>query len=532
LYLSSRDEKVDILQTQRLALQNCLDKKHQGYYHKCSEDWSAVLDSNKHVIDQFIVGRTYIFGATSSGEYKLVETGERLINMAIDKFEDKKNLGFYSTASEDWAIINREKDTYLMALAAGCVLHLYEYTLNEKYLIKMFDILDLLLTKCQDEVHGGFFDSFNEDWSIKSEQKSLRTQVSVVQALGGGYKDGIDSRYAKKAEFYHQKSNELCNLIIEKMYDKEQGGFFAACNANWTVKDTDKDSAQIAHAITALTFHYNELGPSLFGPRKGSHAESGRPPPSWYSYRGPAPNPEPISAEAYKYGKILADVTTLLVEKAWDSENGGFYERCSKDWKPKDASKSILTQTSILIAINMFYRLSGFPEIREKIAHTVSILESKSYDPRHHGFYEMFNREWEPQGREKNIHVNIEVPGAVNMIQAILKRPPITKYKPKVWIKPSNLIIKDGETARYTVTVQNQAFISDKLKMGGITAPKTWIFPPEVSFELGPHQTKTFTIEVRPPKGLAGKAYPFEVAVYSSGDPATYANAIGTVTVT
>jgi hypothetical protein len=98
-----------------------------------------------------------------AGTRPMAKAAGKLLDLTIEKFEDKTNRGFYCAASEDWTIIDKTKETALLAESDGPILHYYEVSLDDKYLLKMFEILDLLYEKCWDKKHGGFFDSFNED---------------------------------------------------------------------------------------------------------------------------------------------------------------------------------------------------------------------------------------------------------------------------------------------------------------------------------------------------------------------------------
>ena len=83
-------------------------------------------------------------------------------------------------------------------------------------------------------------------------------------------------------------------------------------------REKDKDVSQLANLALTLYFHYHNMGPSIWGPRRGSHAFTGRPYPSVYTYRGPAPGIDPVSMDAYRFGKTVLEIGDVLVEHAWD----------------------------------------------------------------------------------------------------------------------------------------------------------------------------------------------------------------------
>jgi len=305
-------------------LQSFEDKDNGGVYHTLTEDLTRVINPNKYALDHFTAVENHLLNFLLRGDTKELEQAEKLASFALDKFEDKGRRGFYIAASKSWVITDDNKDTATAALVTRVLFRLYECTMNEKYLLKGFDTLDLLLSQCWDEKDGGFFNSFTADWAVKSSLKTLVTQIQVLLALEAGWKNGLDSKYAGKAEYYRQRARELADLIEDKMYDTKYGGFFFSCNPDWTVKDSRKDSGVLFEAVTALSIHYNQLGPMIFGPRKGSLSYPGKGLPSNYTYRGPAPNTDLLGMDAYHFMKLAGDITALLIKKAWDDKKGGF----------------------------------------------------------------------------------------------------------------------------------------------------------------------------------------------------------------
>ncbi len=499
------------------------DKEHGGVYTAVSEDFQKVVDPGKLAFDQFTLGRSYIFQHMGSGQPQPKDKAVELVDFALRKFEDADNGAYYRAAAQDWTIVGKEKDPALLGEIFGIMMHLYEITYDDAYLLKGFDILDVMIDKGEDKDHGGFFDSYAEDWTPIAKTKSLETQMQMIQHLGGAWKDGIDSPYAVRAESYKQKSIELGNLVVEKMADPEHGGFYKTCNADWSVKDDSKDPKEIASAIMCLFFSYHNRGPVIWGPRKGSHAyNAGRVIHDVYSYRGPGPDPRPVSMDAYRLGKLVPDTARLLVEKAWDGQNGGFYRSLSRDWQPTDKTKSAATQAAVLFALNIAYKMTGEATFRKALSETVGVLLQKASDPQHGGYYESYGEAWAPAKKEKTFAANMQVLGIVGMVMPTINGPEVSPLTLKVWIEPATLTIKDGEAGQYTVTIQNQGFSPEKVRLGGMFAFTRWMDPQESVIDLGPHQVHTYNLSIKPPKGLAGKSYPFEISAVGLSDRSEY----------
>ena len=505
--------KAKPMQLMKIMLDSYSDKVNGGIYHAVSKDWSTITDDSKYCEDQFSLALTNVFQNMMTGNPVSRDRAKDLVDLTINKFEDKTNGGFYQKATKDWKIEDKDKSVHLISSSFSTIMHLYEITFDDSYLLKCFDLLDLLLDKGWDKTHGGFFDSYNEDWTPKSTTKSLSTQMDVILHFAGAWKDGIDSPYAERAERYKQKSIEITKLTIEKMYDHQHGGFVKSCNADWSVKDDSKDTEEITSAITTLFFIYHNLGPVIWGPRKGSHAYSpGRPIHDNYSYLGPAPDPRPISMEAYNIGKIVVDTANLLAEKSWDPQKDGFYKSCTRNWLPGDKSKSSKVQTDCLVALNIAYKLCGDIELKNKLKKLQDVLKEKAQDKVDSGYFENYSFDWKPLDKQKLFSINMGIFGALMMTGSTVRNPPLAPVKLKVWIEPKNRIVEEGETALYEIMIQNQGFFLEKIRIGGLMAFTRWMDPREFRIDLKPHQIHTYTLKVKPPRGLSGNTYSFEVS--------------------
>jgi len=520
------------MQLMKKMLDSHSDKVNGGIYHAVSKDWSTVTDASKYCEDQFSLALTNVFQNMMTGSPASRDKAKELTDLTIEKFEDKVNGGFYQKATKDWKIEDKDKSPHLISSAFGTIMHLYEITFDDHYLLKCFDLLDLLLDKGWDKTHGGFFDSYNEDWTPKSNTKSLSTQMDVILHLAGAWKDGIDSPYAERAERYKQKSIEIVKLTIEKMYDHQDGGFFKSCNADWSVKDDSKDTEEITSAITTLFFIYHNLGPVIWGPRRGSHAYSpGRAINDSYSYLGPAPDPRPISIEAYHIGKIVVDMANLLIEKSWDQENGGFHKSCTRNWLPGDKSKSSEIQADCLVGLNIAYKLCGDIKLKNNLKKLQDVLKEKAQDMVDSGYFESYSFDWKPLDKQKLFSVNMGVFGALMMTSSTVKSPPLSPVKLKVWIEPHSLGIEEGEAAHYEVMIQNHGFSSEKVRIGGLMAFSRWMEPGEFHVDLKPHQIHTYTLKVKPPKGLRGNTYSFEVSAIAESYKKDYFSDVALITI-
>jgi mannose/cellobiose epimerase-like protein (N-acyl-D-glucosamine 2-epimerase family) len=505
------------------------DKEKGGLFHAVSEDWAEIVDSEKLAEEQFSAAHTHVIGAMITHEPETIKDAEQAIGDVIERFEDKQSGGYFLAADKDWQITKREKSLLHTGDIFGALMHLYEVTKNDEHLLKAFDFLDIAFEHAWDNSHGGFFTLYSENWAPAVDTKDLATQCSVLQHLNGSWKDGMDSPFGARAARHRKKAEEFGDLVLEKAEDKVHGGLFTSFTKDWKPAEKDKDVLQLASFALTLYFHYHNLGPTIWGPRKGSHAYMGRPYPSVYSYRGPAPSVDPVSDKAYRFGKKVVEISDLIIQNAWDSDHGGFYAKLTENLLPAEGEKLISTQIFCLLALNVAYRLTGFKRFQQKLAEEVKIVEEKCFDPENSGVYASFTRNWEPVLRDKICSPNLMAGGILSMVAPVAGGTDVTRNTLKIWVDPPFQEIGKNNPARFTVTVQNQGFESARVRVGGLSAPTRWMEPGDITLDLSPHETKTYPLTITPPDGMPEGVYPFEITCLQEGEVGEYVSGEGKV---
>ena len=507
------------------------DKEKGGLFHAVSEDWSAVVNNEKLSEEQFSAARIHVIGAMISHDPEDIKDAGKVVDEVIERFEDKRNGGYFLAADRNWNITQREKSLDKTSEIFGVLMHLYEVNFKDEYLLRALNFLDTALDNAWDKKHGGFFSLYRENWDVAVDLKDLATQSSMLQHLNGSWKDGMDSPFGAKASYHKERAKELGDLILDQAQDKIRGGFYTSFTKDWKPASKNKEIAGLALLALSLYFHYHNLGPSIWGPRRGSHAFTGRPYPAVYAFRGPAPSVEPVSDYAYRFGKKVIEIADILVEQAWDKEQGGFYTSLSEDLKPQDITKHISTQINCLLALNVAYRLTGASRFQIKLAEAIKIIEDKCFDPDNAGVYLSFTRDWTPTVRDKICGPNLMAGGIMSMVSPVAQGMDVTRNTHALWINPPGQKIKAGDSAKFTVTVQNQGFEREKIRVGGLNAPSRWLTPNDITFDLSPHETKTFELTVTPPKGMPSGDYPFEITCMGADAVGNYLSRTGKITI-
>jgi hypothetical protein len=503
------------------------DREKGGLFHAVSEDWSQIVDDEKRAGDQFMAARTHVIGAMITHDPETITDAEKVVGEVINRFEDTRRGGYFLAADKDWRIIKREKSLGEAGELFGVLMHLYEVSKNDDYLRRALDFLDIALDNAWDKKHGGFFSLYHEDWSSAVDTKDLATQCTMLQHLNGSWKDGMDSPLGAKAAYHKKRAEEFGELLLAKAEDKVHGGFFTTFTKDWKPAVKEKEVSHLALLALTLYFHYHNMGPSLWGPRKGSHAFTGRPYPSVYSYRGPAPITDPISTHALGFGEKVKQIADLLMEHAWDRDHGGFYTTLTETLRPVQDAKCIDTQVTCLLALNVAYRLTGFSRFQQKLIDAVKVIEEKCFDQNNGGVFHSFTRNWEPTKRDKICGPNLMVGGIISMMAPVSSGRDVTAKPLGLWIDPPSQQITKNGSARFTVTVQNQGFERARVRVGGLSAPTRWMEPGDSTFELSPHETNSYVLTVTPPQGMPEGTYYFELTCMYEGEVGEYVSVGG-----
>jgi mannose/cellobiose epimerase-like protein (N-acyl-D-glucosamine 2-epimerase family) len=508
------------------------DKEKGGLFHAVKEDWSEVVDTDKHAEEQFNAARISVIGAMITHDPETIKDAELAVDEVMDRFRDKDNGGYYSIADRDWNITGKEKSLAKTGSIFGILMHLYEVNMKDAYLLKALDFLDVSLEKAWDNKHGGFFSLYTEGWKPATDIKDLATQVNMLQHMNGSWKDGMDSPFGARSAYHKKRAEDFGMLLLEKTRDRVNGGFYTSFKEDWSPAEKEKDVKQLASLVLTFYFHYHNMGPSIWGPRKGSHAYTGRPYPEVYAYRGPAPCPEPVSDKAYLFGKTVKEVADILLDHAWDADHGGFYTSLKENLEPENNTKLISTQIMCLLALNVAYRLTGFPRFQEKLAETVKTVEEKCFDPENSGVYSSFDRSWTPTLTDKICEPNLMAGGILSMVQPVSEGLNVTRQALASWIEPQAREIEKNGSANFTITVQNQGFEKVRVRVGGLTAPGRWMDPGDVNLDLEPHEIRSYPLNITPPKDMPEGTYWFEISCMPAGGVADYVPLMGKIIIT
>jgi len=226
----------------------------------------------------------------------------------------------------------------------------------EEHLIN--ELLPFWLSRCKDEVNGGFITQFDQNGNDTGEdQKSLISQTRTVYTMSSAHRAGYGD--GKCAEF----AAHGVDFLLEKMWDKEFGGFF------WTVDR--KGDVQIDKKI-------------LYGMSFAIYSLS-----------------EYTLATGDKRGIEYAEKTFDLMQKyCTDTMYGGYFEMFERNWDlagPASAGgdrKTLDFHMHLMEALTTLYECSGKEIHKGKLTEVIDILTKKIMHPEYATGVPQFWADW------------------------------------------------------------------------------------------------------------------------------------------
>jgi mannobiose 2-epimerase len=226
----------------------------------------------------------------------------------------------------------------------------------ENHLIK--ELLPFWTTRMKDEIHGGFLTHFDKDGKDTGEdEKSLIAQTrclyTVSSAHRAGYGEGKLATLAKHG----------VDFLIDKMWDKEDGGFFWMMDRSGKVKMNQKIIYGHSFAIYSLSEYTLATG----DPRGLEYA-----------------------------GKVF----DLIQKYCVDSMYGGYWEMFHCDWtlcgpgSQGGDRKTLDVHMHLMEAFTTLYECSGQEVHRRKLLEDIDLLIHRIIHPVYKTGIPQFFKDW------------------------------------------------------------------------------------------------------------------------------------------
>lgn len=220
------------------------------------------------------------------------------------------------------------------------------------------ELLPFWLNRCKDDVNGGFNTHFDRDgndtgYDEKSMLAQMRTIYSMSAAHRAGYGAGACARYAEHG----------VSFVIDKLWDRQEGGFFWTTNRKGEVVIDKKIMYGLSFALYALSEYTMATG----DPR----------------------------------GQEYAEKTFDLIKKyGADTMHGGFFEMFERNWDlcgpgPQGGDRKTLdVHMHLMEAFTNLYECTGRSIHRRTLIEDIEILTGRILHPKYGTGIPQFRVDW------------------------------------------------------------------------------------------------------------------------------------------
>jgi mannose/cellobiose epimerase-like protein (N-acyl-D-glucosamine 2-epimerase family) len=221
------------------------------------------------------------------------------------------------------------------------------------------ELLPFWLNRCKDEINGGFITHFDANGNDTGEdQKSLIAQSRTVYSMSSAHRNGYGN--GKCAEF----ARHGVDFLIEKMWDKEHGGFFWTVDRKGDVQIDKKILYGLSFAIYSLSEYTLATG----------------------DFRG------------IEYAERTFD---LIQKYCTDTMYGGYWEMFERNWDlclPGSGGgdrKTLDAHMHLMEAFTNLYECSQKPVHLRKLKEIIHILTQRIIHPKYATGIPQFWADWQ-----------------------------------------------------------------------------------------------------------------------------------------
>lgn len=220
------------------------------------------------------------------------------------------------------------------------------------------ELLPFWTTRFIDKENGGYITHFDENGNDTGEdEKSLIAQARCLYTISSAHRSGYG------VGKYVQMASHGADFLINKMWDKENGGFFWMMDRKGNVKIDKKIIYGQSFAIYALS--------------------------------------EYTLATGDKRGiEYAARVFDLLQKYCADTQYGGYWEMFSRNWELSGPGtqggdrKTLDVHMHLMEAFTALYECSGKEVYRRKLLEDIGLLTDRIIHPVHKTGIPQFFKDW------------------------------------------------------------------------------------------------------------------------------------------
>ncbi|MBZ5856824.1 AGE family epimerase/isomerase [Flavihumibacter profundi] len=225
--------------------QHASDKSRGAFYPNLDGNWKPVNDTIK--FPSMIARHLFSYSAAylMSGDQKDLSIAREIKDYLLAHAWDIEHGGWFDALDAEGKPLHAGKSTFVQVYVITG-LTMYYFITHDAVVKNYIDKSNNLLEEnAWDQQSGGYYDALERNWTIKSETKSVSSQLAPCSGyLLYLYLATRDSKYLAQAD-------RIVNTIIQRMIDLGSGWVLETFDKNWKYIPgrQDEEEINIGHNI-------------------------------------------------------------------------------------------------------------------------------------------------------------------------------------------------------------------------------------------------------------------------------------------
>ena len=220
-------------------IKHSVDNEHGGFWGTIENDLKVIKDSEKGVILNSRILWAFSKTYRTYHEAVLLQLAQRAFDYLTRYFIDADFGGAYWTVDRAGRPLDTKKKIYAQAFVLYALAEYYEATSDNSAIQKAGELFDLIEQRSRDSEFGGYFETYERDWSPASDQrlsevdmdekKSMNTHLHVLEAY-------TSLARARKDATSRIRLRELIEIFLMNILDPESFHFMLFFTESWTCR--------------------------------------------------------------------------------------------------------------------------------------------------------------------------------------------------------------------------------------------------------------------------------------------------------
>lgn len=230
-------------------LKYAIDEENGGFRGRISNSLEVDPQAEKGLILNSRILWTFSHAHHIFGDKVFLRTAERAYEYLTSYFWDPEFGGFFWLVDYRGRPLDAKKKIYGQAFGVYALSEYYLATRRQDSLQRAFQLYELILKSSYDTCRGGYFETYNRDWTLAADQrlsdvdlnekKSMNTHLHILEAWSALLR-------AHQADALRASLRELLLIFLDHIIDPESFHFRMFFDEDWRPRS---DHTSFGHDI-------------------------------------------------------------------------------------------------------------------------------------------------------------------------------------------------------------------------------------------------------------------------------------------